>query len=97
MFLQVCRCLSNRLRTFRSTCISKEIDKLPGNGDVVLGKDICMKPNLLSFAGMTVLENLHLIPGWNPVPPADMFKFASLVRLGTLIVMKAKETALFLN
>jgi hypothetical protein len=97
MFPQVLRCRVNRLRTFRARRISKEIDKLFGNGDVVLGKDICIKPNLLPFAGMAVLENLHLIPGRNPVPPANMFKFPSLVRLGTLLVMDAKETAVFLD
>jgi hypothetical protein len=97
MFPQVHCCWANHLRTFRATRISKEIDELLMNGDVVLGKDICVKPNLLSFAGMTVLKNLHLIPRWNPVPPTDMLKLASLVRLGTLLVMEAKETAVFLD
>ena len=96
-FPQVCGCQANRLHTFRATCISKEVDELLGNGDVVLGKDICIKPNLLSFAGMRVLKNLHLILRRNPIPPANMFKFTSLVRLGTLLVMEAKETAVFLD
>ncbi len=97
MFPQVRCSRANRLCTFRATRITKEIDELLRNGDVVLGKDIYIKPNTLSFAGMTVLENHYLILGWNPVPPADMFEFTNLVRLGTLLVMEAKETAVFLD
>ncbi len=81
---------------FRATCISKEIDKLLGNGDIVLGKDICIKPNLLSFAGMAVLKDLSLVLGKNPVPPANMVEFTGLTRHGTLPVIEAEETAVFL-
>ena len=69
----------NRLRTFRTTRVSEEIGELLGNGDVVLCKDICIKPHLLPFADMAVLENLYLILGRNPVPPADMFEIAGLM------------------
>jgi hypothetical protein len=76
--------------------ISKEIDELFRNGDVVLGKDICVKPNLLSFAGMAVLEDLSLVFGRNPVPPADIVNFKGLTRHGTLPVREANETAVIL-
>ncbi len=92
-FLQVCHCQAKR--TFRATCISKEIEELLENGDVVLGKDICIKPNLLSFADDSAQESSS-DPWQNPVPPADMLKFASLARLGTLLVMKAKKLQYFL-
>ena len=77
--------------------ISEEIGELLGNGNVVLCKDICIKSHLLPFADMAVLENLYLILRRNPVPPADMFEIAGLMRLGALLVMKAKETAVFFD
>jgi hypothetical protein len=45
--------------------MSKVIDKLLGNGAIVLGKDVYFKPNLLSFAGIAVLEDLSLVLGQN--------------------------------
>jgi hypothetical protein len=77
-------------------CISKEIDDLLGNINIVLGKDICVKATLLSFAGMAVLEDLSLVLGRNPALPANMVEFTGLMRHGTLPVMEAKEIAVFL-
>ena len=77
--------------------VSEEIGELLGNGNVVLCKDICIKPHFLFFASMTVLENLHLILRRNPVPPADMFEIAGLMRLGALLVMETKEAAVFFD
>jgi hypothetical protein len=75
--------------------ISKELDKLLGNGDVVLGNLHQAKPSFLCWHDSA--QESSSIPRWNPVPLADMFKFASLVRLGTLLVIEAKETAVFLD
>ena len=46
---------------------------------------------------MAVLENLYLILGRNPVPPADMFEIAGQMRLGALLVMETKEAAVFFD
>ena len=62
----------------------------------MLSKSVCIKPDLLSLPSMAMLKNPQLVVGWNFIPPANMVKVTSLMRLRALFVMEAKEgTVLF--
>ncbi len=55
-----------------------------------------VKPGLLSFPGMEVLENFLLISGRELLPPSNVLKIASLIGLRAFLIVETKEGAILL-
>jgi hypothetical protein len=70
------------LCTLAAARISKEVGIFLGDGHIMLRESFGVKPGLLSFPSMEVLENFLLISGSELLPPSNVLKIASLIGLG---------------
>ena len=82
------------LRTLAAARISKEVGVFLGDGHIMLRESFGVKPGLLSFPSMEVLENFLLISRRELLPPSNVLKIASLIGLGASFIVEAKESTI---